>query len=221
MTSPSAMVVGATGMVGTRLVEYLIGNGWSVVGLCRQPRTDSNGIRYLSLDLSNIDECDDKLGGIHNISHVFYAARAKHGEGRTEPVEENLAMLRNVVEVVSASSSSLQHVHLVHGAKYYGSHLVTYGGDHLPWPVFYNAPNETHNILRHGPSGRVEVKRKMHLPPLPRFEASLGFPQPARSYLHHASREPHKTRDLYYVYRPVYRHTHQYCLDPVRGTVSR
>ena len=57
MTSPSAMVVGATGMVGTRLVEYLIGNGWSVVGLCRQPRTDSNGIRYLSLDLSNIDEC--------------------------------------------------------------------------------------------------------------------------------------------------------------------
>jgi len=126
MTAPTALVVGATGMVGTRLVEHLIGNGWSVIGLCQQPKTDSNQLRYLSLDLLNIDECDDKLGGIHNISHVFYAARAKHAEGGTEPIEENLAMLRNVVEVVSASSSSLQHVHLVHGAKYYGSHLGRY-----------------------------------------------------------------------------------------------
>ena len=87
MTAPTALVVGATGMVGTRLVEHLIGNGWSVIGLCQQPKTDSNQLRYLSLDLLNIDECDDKLGGIHNISHMFYAARAKHAEGGTEPIE--------------------------------------------------------------------------------------------------------------------------------------
>ncbi|HHZ68163.1 MAG TPA: SDR family oxidoreductase [Alphaproteobacteria bacterium] len=126
MTAEKALVVGATGMVGTRLVEHLISDGWSVVGLCRKPPTDSNGIYYLSVDLLNVDECNKKLGGIHDVSHVFYAARAKHHEGAIEPVEENLAMLQNIVEVVSAASPALRHVHLVHGAKYYGSHLGRY-----------------------------------------------------------------------------------------------
>jgi len=126
MTGGKALVAGATGVVGTRLVEHLIGDGWSVVGLCRQLPTDSNGIYYLSVDLLNIDECKKKLGGIHDVSHVFYAARAKHGEGGIEPVEENLAMLQNIVEVASAASPALRHVHLVHGAKYYGSHLGPY-----------------------------------------------------------------------------------------------
>ena len=41
-------------------------------------------------------------------------------------VEENLKMLQNVVDVVCNVSPVLRHVHLVHGAKYYGAHLGRY-----------------------------------------------------------------------------------------------
>ena len=126
MTVEKALVVGATGMVGTRLVENLIRREWSVVGLCRQPPKTSGGVDYVSVDLLSSDSCDKISGALQDVTHVFYAARAKHGEGGIEPVQENLIMLENIVELVNATSPGLRHIHLVHGAKYYGAHLGHY-----------------------------------------------------------------------------------------------
>jgi len=126
MNGEKALVVGATGMVGTRLVEHLAANAWPVLGLCRKPPNNSGPVNYVGADLLNIDECNNMLSHAKDVSHIFYAARAKHGEGGIEPVEENLKMLQNVVDVVCKVSPVLRHVHLVHGAKYYGAHLGRY-----------------------------------------------------------------------------------------------
>ena len=46
-----ALVVGATGMVGSRLVEALVGSEFSVIGLCRSSRPASKQVKYLAADL--------------------------------------------------------------------------------------------------------------------------------------------------------------------------
>jgi nucleoside-diphosphate-sugar epimerase len=56
------------------------------------------------------------------VTHVFYAARFDHPEGKTEPVETNAAMLANLVTSLE-SAAPLGHVHAVHGSKYYGHQL--------------------------------------------------------------------------------------------------
>ena len=49
--SRRALVVGATGMVGTRLVETLVESDFSVVGLCRTPARPFGRVEYLATDL--------------------------------------------------------------------------------------------------------------------------------------------------------------------------
>ena len=43
-----------------------------------------------------------------------------------EPVDENLAMLKNLLGLAEEFCPTLEHVHVVHGAKYYGCHLGPY-----------------------------------------------------------------------------------------------
>jgi hypothetical protein len=50
-------------------------------------------------------------------------------------------MLENIVEGVSAASSVLRHVHLVHGAKYYGAHLGPYKTPSKENDSRHTAPN--------------------------------------------------------------------------------
>ena len=57
------------------------------------------------------------------MTHLFYTARAKHGETGVESIEDNVAMLRNVLDAVEPVAPGLEHVHLVQGTKYYGMHL--------------------------------------------------------------------------------------------------
>jgi nucleoside-diphosphate-sugar epimerase len=53
---------------------------------------------------------------------MFYAARASDSDPDRE-ADANAAMLRNVMEGLLAGASGLRHVTLVHGTKWYGSHL--------------------------------------------------------------------------------------------------
>ena len=69
-----------------------------MVGLCRVPPASGGGVTYLSVDLTDADDCRAKLGALADTTHLFYAARAPHDEHATEDVAANLAMLRNVVE---------------------------------------------------------------------------------------------------------------------------
>ena len=47
----SALVVGASGIVGNNLARHLAGKGWQVYGLARRPPGDIEGVRPVAADL--------------------------------------------------------------------------------------------------------------------------------------------------------------------------
>lgn len=141
----TALIAGATGAAAGRLLELLAADpDWSVVGLCRTPPEASpDGVRWVSVDLLDAAACRLALAPCTDVTHVFYASRAPHGEGGSESVELNVAMLANLVEAVEAVARDLRHVHLVEGTKWYGLHLGPFRTParesdprHLP-PNFY------------------------------------------------------------------------------------
>lgn len=123
----TALVVGATGAVGEPLAALLSASpGFRVVGLCRRPPPVPGAITYVAVDLLDPDACRAAVALAGDVTQVFYAARAPHGEGGRENVEDNVAMLRTVLDAAESAAPGLAHVHLVEGGKWYGLHLGPY-----------------------------------------------------------------------------------------------
>ena len=119
-----ALIPGVTGVVGRRLAEHLAASPeWDVIGVARRPPAASASYRVLALDLMDAAACEAVLRPISGITHVLYCARYDHTTRAKEPIEENLAMLRNVLDAIEPSAPASKHVHLVQGTKYYGSDL--------------------------------------------------------------------------------------------------
>lgn len=124
MSRRFALIAGASGFIGRRLGEQLLAkDAWRVVGLCRRPPARPGPFPLLSVDLTDAVDCRRQLSALQEITHVFYCARYDHHASEREPVDINAAMLANLVEAVEPIAASLEHVHVVHGTKYYGSHL--------------------------------------------------------------------------------------------------
>lgn len=122
MTARTALVAGASGLVGRRIVAQLVAaGGWNVIALARRPPRTGD-VRWIAVDLNDAADCRHRLGGLREVTHVFYAARYDHPEGVPESVEINAAMLENLVTALEPAAN-LQHVHAVHGSKYYGHQL--------------------------------------------------------------------------------------------------
>ena len=125
MSAKTALIAGATGAAAKRLVEVLLRDPeWTVLGVSRNPPTWTNP-RFLHLrtDLLDVRDCARVFAQCTQVTHVFYTARAAFGEGGVEPVESNVAMLRNVLDAVEPVAASLEHVHLVEGQKWYDVRL--------------------------------------------------------------------------------------------------
>jgi nucleoside-diphosphate-sugar epimerase len=122
-----ALVSGASGVVGRRLVSHLQEQGkWRVVGIARGRQSMPPGIDMLQLDLTQAAAVRAAAEHFAGATHVFHCARYTFAESTAEPIGPNLDMLRNLVEATESVSPCLQHVHLVHGSKYYGSDLGPY-----------------------------------------------------------------------------------------------
>jgi nucleoside-diphosphate-sugar epimerase len=140
-----ALVVGGLGVVGQGIVQRLAGDAeWTVYAASRRRPQEPGTATYISVDLVDRADTEAKLSGITGITHVFYAAYLEQPTYAAE-VKPNLAMLRNVVEVVSATSPSLEHVSLMQGTKAYGTHLGPYKTParetdprHMPPNFYYN-----------------------------------------------------------------------------------
>jgi hypothetical protein len=61
------------------------------------------------------------LQALEGVTHVIYAVRFDHAATPAEPIDINLQMLENLMNVVGRRAARLRHVHLVHGTKYYGA----------------------------------------------------------------------------------------------------
>jgi nucleoside-diphosphate-sugar epimerase len=118
-----ALVVGAQGVIGRNLVDHLATlDDWDVIGLSRRGGTPAGRVRHVAVDLLDPDDCRSKLGGLTQVTHVFYAAYQDRPTW-AELVPPNLAMLVNVVETIERVAPGLQHVSLMQGYKVYGAHL--------------------------------------------------------------------------------------------------
>ena len=118
-----ALVVGAGGLVGGHLVERLLAKGWSTLGIARRPDTrHSPRYRHLQVDLSDAARCREIAPQLAEATHLFYAVRVGHRDPDAENAI-NVAVLRNTLEHLLAHAPDLRHVCLVHGTKWYGSHL--------------------------------------------------------------------------------------------------
>ena len=115
------LVAGARGIIGQGILEYLLGrDDWQVIALARRPSDEPSHARFISVDLLEPRECRDKLGGLTDVTHVFYAAY-KEQPTESGQVAVNGAMLRNLVEVVENTAPGLAHISLMQGTKAYGS----------------------------------------------------------------------------------------------------
>lgn len=116
-----ALVAGATGIVGSKLVETLLAQQWQVIGLRRQQTQPTQPIPFVSVDLLDRTSSTLALAGLTDVTHIFYSAWLDAPDWASM-VEPNVTMLRNLVQSIDAGAP-LQHVSLMQGYKVYGAHL--------------------------------------------------------------------------------------------------
>lgn len=126
MKTRTAVVTGATGLVGAKLAEHLATQpGWRVVCISRgEPNGRREGpIQFMQADLLDKGDCLRIASQIDGATHLFNAARFDHTTLKLESPDLNTEMVGNLLDAFLMTKQPLEHVHLVHGTKYYGSHL--------------------------------------------------------------------------------------------------
>ncbi|CAN7154200.1 SDR family oxidoreductase [Aminobacter sp. LjRoot7] len=123
MKTNTALIVGAHGVIGSNLASHLAALGsWNIVGLSRRGGPSKGPMRHIAVDLLDRQDAREKLGGLRDVTHIFYAAYQDRPNW-AELVEPNVAMLRNVVDTVEPIAQNLRHISLMQGYKVYGAHL--------------------------------------------------------------------------------------------------
>jgi nucleoside-diphosphate-sugar epimerase len=140
-SSRHALVVGAGGLVGAHLVDRLLETGWEVTGISRRALDhESPRFHHLSVDVSDEARCIAAAPHLKSTTHLFFTARVGHRDPATE-TELNVRVLRNTLEHLVAHAGELQHVCLVHGTKWYGSHLGAFPNPAVEHQPRHAGPN--------------------------------------------------------------------------------
>jgi nucleoside-diphosphate-sugar epimerase len=127
MARHCALIAGVTGAVGRAVGKYLVAHeDWEVIGLARRVPAGPLDYPVIAVDLTDAGACRAELVALTRVTHVLYCARAAHTAAVKEPIEVNLAMLRNLLDAVEAVAPGLAHVHFVQGSRVYGSDLGPY-----------------------------------------------------------------------------------------------
>lgn len=118
-----ALVVGATGVVGRNLLRELAERAeWDVVAVSRRKPDVPGDYEHISVDLADAVDAARKLDHLSDVTHVFFSAYLQKADP-AEMVAPNMALLRNLMDAIEPVARHLAHVNLMHGAKWYGSHL--------------------------------------------------------------------------------------------------
>jgi nucleoside-diphosphate-sugar epimerase len=125
----TALVVGASGIVGNNLSRHLLERGWKVYGLARRPPADIDGLMPVVADLLEPDALNTALRDVRP-SHVFFSTWLRQAT-EADNIRVNRAMVRNLLDTLSPSNS-IKHVALVTGLKHYLGPFQAYGQGKLP-----------------------------------------------------------------------------------------
>jgi nucleoside-diphosphate-sugar epimerase len=132
MMSKSALVVGASGIVGSATAALLAAEGWTVHGLARRPPAQEH-VLPVAVDLQDADATVDALAGI-NPDAVFIATWLRQ-QSEAENIRVNAAMVRNLLGALPKRAGP-RHVALVTGLKHYLGPFEAYGWGTLPQTPF-------------------------------------------------------------------------------------
>jgi len=111
-----ALVVGASGIIGSNLAGKLISKGWTTYGLARNPNQEITSLIPVKADLLNVESLKAALTGI-SPTHIFITTWMRN-ETEAENIRVNSLMVKNLLDVLSPKQS-VQHVALVTGLKHY------------------------------------------------------------------------------------------------------
>jgi len=130
-----ALVVGASGIVGSAITDLLINEGWQVAGLARTPQP-REGFTPVAANLMDPADLAKALAGLAP-THVFITTWSRQAT-EAENIKVNAAMVRNVLDALRPAGS-VRHVALVTGLKHYLGPFEAYGKGTLPQTPFREA----------------------------------------------------------------------------------
>lgn len=114
--TPTALVIGATGIAGYACSNALLNAGYRVLGLSRTPRYEIKGVEQVYADLFDPDSLEKALAA-HKVTHLVFTAWQRR-QTEAENCAANSTMLKNAIET-AVRSGELSHVTLITGLKYY------------------------------------------------------------------------------------------------------
>jgi nucleoside-diphosphate-sugar epimerase len=132
MMAGTALVVGASGIVGSATAELLAGDGWTVHGLARRP-VEQAGVKPVAADLQDAAATAAALADIRPDA-VFITTWARQAN-EAENIRVNAAMVRNLLDAMRPAGT-VRHVALVTGLKHYLGPFEAYGQGVLPQTPF-------------------------------------------------------------------------------------
>ena len=121
MKPKCVLVAGAYGVIGRRTALHFAAQpDTTVIGLSRRTGPHLEGVRLIPIDLLQPHDVRSKLGSLNEVTHIVFGAYIEKPTAR-EKSQVNVAILRNLLDVVEATSSGLEHVTFYQGGKAYGA----------------------------------------------------------------------------------------------------
>ena len=130
--SKKALVVGASGIVGSATAALLVTGDWTVHGLARRPTTQ-DGVEPVVADLQDGAGTAHALGAI-DPDAVFITTWLRQNS-EAENIQVNSVMVRNLLDGLPKPTRP-RHVALVTGLKHYLGPFEAYGKGTLPQTPF-------------------------------------------------------------------------------------
>jgi len=124
----SALVVGASGITGSAIVDQLAEAGWDVVALARSAGRNIAGVRWITADLRSAADLNRVLA-TEAPDRVFFTAWSRQ-ETEELNIEVNAGMVRDLLSALD--HAPVQHVALVTGLKHYLGPFESYGKGAMP-----------------------------------------------------------------------------------------
>ena len=128
----TALVAGASGIVGSATAELLVKKGWTVHGLARRAMAQP-GVSPVAADLQDAAATEAALRGI-TPEAVFITTWLRQ-DSEAENIRVNSAMVRNLLDGLRPGGGT-RHVALVTGLKHYLGPFEAYGRGALPQTPF-------------------------------------------------------------------------------------
>lgn len=127
----TALIAGASGIVGNNLARHLVETGWDVHGLARRP-VSIDGVTPVVADLTDPESLRAALADTRP-THVFITTWMRQAT-EAENCRVNGVMVRNLLGALA--HAPLAHTALVTGLKHYLGPFEAYGKGTLPKTPF-------------------------------------------------------------------------------------